>query len=127
MIPQSRVADLGNDIRAVVAEIRAQDALVQQLDGPAKLVCQKRIAAAFARLERLQARLPSVPHTFADLVMLAELAYWWARKAPDGTLLALTHGTYPNEHFAARLIDAVLAMAGPCARVDRSHDHTCPH
>ena len=119
-----RVADLGSDIRAAVAEIRDQDALVQQLEGPAKLICQKRIAAAFARLECLQAQLPSVPRTFADLVMLAEIAYWWARKAPDGALLALTHGTNPNDHFAARLIDAVLTMAGPRARWT---DQSCCH
>jgi hypothetical protein len=48
------------------------------------------LRVAFARLEDLQARLPNVPRTFADLVLLAELAYWWARKAPDGKLLALT-------------------------------------
>jgi len=81
-----QVADLGSDIRAVVAEIGAQDELVQQLEGAAKVAGQKRLAAAFARLQDLQARLPNVPHT---LVLLAELAYWWARKAPNGKLLAL--------------------------------------
>jgi len=54
-------SDLGSDIRAVVAEIRAEDELVQQLEGQAKIVSRKRLAAAFARLERLQALLPDVP------------------------------------------------------------------
>ena len=67
--------NLGDEIRVVVVEIIAQDALVQQLEGPARIVCRKRLAAAFARLEGLQARLPDVPHTVADLVLLAELHY----------------------------------------------------
>ena len=107
------MSDLGIEIRAVVAEIRAEDALVQQLNGPAKVTCQQRVAAAFARLEQLQAQLPDEPRTFADLILLAEVAYWWARKAPDGTLLALANDSNPNEYFAARLIGAVLTMAGP--------------
>ena len=98
-------ADLGSDIRAVVAEIEAQDELVQQLEDAGKIAGQKRLAAAFARLEDLQARLPNVPHTFADLVLLAELAYWWAHKAPNGKLLALaSNDADPNEYFAARLM-----------------------
>jgi hypothetical protein len=119
-----QVADLGSDIRAVVAEIGAQDELVQQLEGPAKTICQKRLAAAFARFEDLQARLPNVPRTFADLVLLAELAYRWARKAPNGKLSSLADGAAPNEYFAARLIDAVLTMAGPRAQsTDRISRH----
>ena len=94
-----QVADLGSDIRAVVAEIGAQDELVQQLEGAAKVAGQKRLAAAFARLQDLQARLPNVPHTFADLVLDAD----------------------PNEYFAARLIDAVLTTAGP--RTDHISRH----
>jgi hypothetical protein len=86
---------------------------LQQLEGPAKLTSQRKIAYAFARLEQLQARLPDVPRTFADLVLLAELAFWWGRKAPDGMLSALARDAAPNEHFAARLINAVLTMAGP--------------
>jgi hypothetical protein len=66
-------------------------------------------------LRDLQARLPTVPCTFADLIMLAELAYWWAPKGANGKMLALACGGKPNEHFAARLIDAVLTMAGPLA------------
>jgi hypothetical protein len=116
--------DLGSDIRAVVAEIRAEDELVQQLEGPAKIVSRKRLAAAFARLEGLQARLPDGPRTFADLVLLAELAYWWAPKASDGKLLALAGDAIPNEHFAARLIDAVLTMAG---QRFHSADHISRH
>ena len=116
-----QVADLGSDIRAVVAEIEAQDELVQQLEDAGKIAGQKRLAAAFAHLEDLQARLPNVPHTFADLVLLAELAYWWARKAPNGKLLALADDASPDEHCAARLIDAVLTTAGP--RTDHISRH----
>jgi hypothetical protein len=119
---RAQPSDLASDIRAAVAEISANDALVQQLEGSAKLTCQRRIADAFARLEELQARLPEVHSTFADLALLAELAYWWARKAPDGKLLALTSGANPNEHFAARLIEAVLTMAGP-----RQAHQACQH
>jgi hypothetical protein len=35
-----------------------------------RLICPKRIADAFARLENLQARLANVPRTFADLITL---------------------------------------------------------
>ena len=114
--------NLGDEIRVVVVEIIAQDALVQQLEGPARIVCRKRLAAAFARLEGLQARLPNAPRTFADLVLLAELAYWWTPKASDGKLLALAGDAVPNEHFAARLIAAVLTMAGP-----RPNGQPCRH
>jgi hypothetical protein len=60
----------------------------------------------------------------ADLVLLAEVAYWWAPKAFDGKLLALAGDAVPNEHFAARLIAAVLTMAGPRFQ---SADHISRH
>jgi hypothetical protein len=58
----SRIAgDRGRDIRAVVAEIRNQDALVQQLEGLTEIIWQKRLPAAFARPEQLAGCPPDHP------------------------------------------------------------------
>jgi hypothetical protein len=63
---------------------------------------------AFARLEDLQARLPTVPGTFADLIMLAELRRRIARSFDTRSALsASTHIVacrrgHPGLHPAGR-------------------------
>jgi hypothetical protein len=50
-------------------------------------------------IEDLQARLPTVPGAFADLIMLAELAYWRAPMASDRKSAALSCDATPKRTF----------------------------
>ena len=114
------LSDLRHEIRRVVSEIGAHAVQLDRLDdGLAREACRGRLGAVFARLEDLQAELPDLPRTFADLALLAEVALNWAEKGPDDAMVALDPDrANPDQHFAARLIRGVLAMAGPMQRAD---------
>jgi uncharacterized membrane protein YccC len=112
----TEVSDLGLKIRHVIQDIAANDAELDELpeDSAQYRACQARIDAGFARLDELTAQLPHTPRTLADLLTIAEVAYYWWDKDrnPDGTLSALDDNVCPDDHWAARLILAVVTMGG---------------
>jgi hypothetical protein len=65
------------------------------------------------RLEKLGSQLPMEPRSFADLLAMARIAYYWCDKKPGGELCSLDpEEDCPKEHWAARLIFATMSMEG---------------
>jgi hypothetical protein len=71
------------------------------------------IDGLWEELETLGGQLPIRPQSFADLLTIAEVAYFWTDKEPDGAICSLNKDAdCPREHWAARLIFAAMSLGG---------------
>lgn len=109
------VSDGGSEIHGVAKEIQAAVAEFEKIrnNDPVRDALESRLHALWAQLERLAARLPMVPSTWADLLTIGEVAYCWVDKKADGRLYHLADDDpSPDDYWAHRLIFAVAAMGG---------------
>jgi hypothetical protein len=113
--PSSAHAEINLSIRQIVHAITESEIrLVALSEGtPAYSRQEAFIDGLWEKLDTLGSKLPTTPQSFEDLLTIAEVAYYWADKEPDGAICSLNKDAdCPREHWAARLIFAVMSLGG---------------
>jgi hypothetical protein len=109
------VPDRVQRIRDAIASIKADEAVLfggtcDEDDDPRRIEYENRVDAGKDVLDALAAELPMQFRGLADAVALAEIARYWADEELNGSMSHLQSDADPYDHFAARLVVAVLAL-----------------
>ena len=112
------VPDRVQRIRDAIAKIKADEDVLfggtcPEDDDPRRVEYQKRVDAGKDVLNALARQVPMRPREFSDVLSIAEVANYWADRELDGTISHLQReDADPFDHFATRLVVAVMAFGG---------------
>jgi hypothetical protein len=106
--PVHTPSDLARRIRQAID--RTAQAEFAASEGEARPHLDAVVRQCWAELEALEAQIPSPPRSPADLLMRAEIAFFWTDKGPDGDLLPFA-SMDGFEQASVQLIEAVMQYA----------------
>ena len=112
------VPDRVQRIRDAIAKIKADEDVLfggtcPEDDDPRRVEYQNRVDAGKDVLDALARQVPMRPREFSDVLSIAEVANYWADRELDGAMSHLQReDAYPFDHFATRLVVAVMALGG---------------